>query len=146
MKDASPEQLFAALRRFAMERDRYVNQLARSEHLTRAEFDTLDYIEEAGELTPTALATRLGLTTGAVTSVLDRLEGAGFVKRSPNPTDRRSIMIRLTRRTESAGKAALGGYVDRVLKEGRRLSPKERELMIRFLQTATEALTNGEPQ
>ena len=39
------------------------------------------------------LAAQLGLTTGAMTKVLDRLQQSGFVTRSPDPADRRRIVI-----------------------------------------------------
>jgi len=44
-------------------------------------------------LTPGRLAELSGLTTGAVTGVLDRLEKAGFVERHPDPADRRSVTV-----------------------------------------------------
>jgi DNA-binding MarR family transcriptional regulator len=39
------------------------------------------------------IAERLGLTPGAVTRTIDRLEAAGYVRRDPDPTDRRKILI-----------------------------------------------------
>jgi DNA-binding MarR family transcriptional regulator len=48
---------------------------------------------EAGPAAPSDLAAQLGLTTGAMTKVLDRLEQSGFVARSPDPADRRRIVI-----------------------------------------------------
>lgn len=39
------------------------------------------------------IAERLGLTHGAVTRTVDRLEAAGYVRRDPDPTDRRKIII-----------------------------------------------------
>src|SRR6476646_4089911 len=50
---------------------------------------------EEGPVTPGRLAELTGLTTGAVTGVLDRLENAGFVAREPDPADRRRIILRL---------------------------------------------------
>ena len=47
----------------------------------------------SGPAAPSDLAGQLGLTTGAMTKVLDRLERSGFVTRSPDPTDRRRIVI-----------------------------------------------------
>ena len=50
---------------------------------------------EASQLmTPGELAKVTGLTTGAVTGVLDRLEEAGYVRREHDPEDRRRIIIR----------------------------------------------------
>lgn len=48
------------------------------------------------DLTPGRLAELTGLTTGAVTGVLDRLERAGFVQRMPDPTDRRRTFVRVS--------------------------------------------------
>src|SRR5690349_8375347 len=50
---------------------------------------------EEGPVTPGRLAELTGLTTGAITGVLDRLETAGFVAREPDPADRRRIILRL---------------------------------------------------
>ncbi len=51
----------------------------------------------AGEesLTPTRLAELAGLTSGAVTGVLDRLEQAGIVNREADPADRRRVVVRV---------------------------------------------------
>src|SRR5688500_5827036 len=46
-------------------------------------------------LTPTRLAELAGLTTGAITGVLDRLERAEFVRREPDPSDRRRLRVQL---------------------------------------------------
>lgn len=48
------------------------------------------------QATPKQLAAELGLTTGSVTPVLDRLERCGYVRRLPNPHDRRSTLLSLT--------------------------------------------------
>ena len=47
----------------------------------------------AGPSLPSDLAARLGLTTGATTKVLDRLQEAGYITRSADPADRRRIVI-----------------------------------------------------
>lgn len=54
-----------------------------------------------GPLTAGDLARLTGLTTGAVTGVLDRLEKAGFVRRERDPADRRRVVIRLLARREA---------------------------------------------
>jgi DNA-binding MarR family transcriptional regulator len=45
---------------------------------------------------PSQLGVRLGLTTGSVTAMLDRLEQLGFLTRSPDPSDRRKVLVRAT--------------------------------------------------
>lgn len=42
------------------------------------------------------LAAATGLTTGAITGVIDRLERAGFAKRTPDESDRRRVLVRMT--------------------------------------------------
>ncbi|MCO7569081.1 MULTISPECIES: MarR family winged helix-turn-helix transcriptional regulator [Pseudomonas] len=49
-----------------------------------------------GKLSPLELATRLSITTGTVTGLLDGLQGDGFIRRKPDPTDRRKLIISLT--------------------------------------------------
>lgn len=46
-----------------------------------------------GPATPGWLAEMTGLTTGAVTGVVDRLERAGYVRREPDPQDRRRVIV-----------------------------------------------------
>jgi len=48
-----------------------------------------------GASTPTHLAALTGLSSGGVTVALDRLEKAGYVRRKPNPDDRRSLLVTL---------------------------------------------------
>lgn len=51
---------------------------------------------EDGPLIPRVIGESIGLTSGAVTALIDRLEKAGFVERKPSETDRRSIEVSLT--------------------------------------------------
>jgi DNA-binding MarR family transcriptional regulator len=54
----------------------------------------LGLLVDAGRpVTPGELATLTGLTSGAVTGVVDRLEAAGFVRRTRDPEDRRKVGI-----------------------------------------------------
>ncbi|QKS12413.1 MarR family transcriptional regulator [Curtobacterium sp. Csp1] len=47
-------------------------------------------------VTPKHASDHLELTTGAMTSLIDRLEQRGHIERRPNPGDRRSILVHLT--------------------------------------------------
>jgi DNA-binding MarR family transcriptional regulator len=60
-------------------------------HPTDAE--CLDYLLLNGASTAGQLASLTGLTTGAVTAVIDRLEKAGYVKRQQDPKDRRKVLV-----------------------------------------------------
>lgn len=75
----------------------------------------LMFIALDGRTTPTQLAERLALSTGATTTLVDRLERHGMVHRGSNPGDRRSVVLLL----DDAGRAAVdrvfGFYRDSVL-------------------------------
>lgn len=57
------------------------------------DMECLDLLHLEGPMTPGRLAVHTGLTTGAVTMVIDRLEERGLARRVPNPTDRRSVIV-----------------------------------------------------
>ncbi len=63
--------------------------------LNSTDLECLDVIRAKGVATAGDLATGTGLTTGAITSVIDRLEKAGYVRREPDPSDRRKVLLRL---------------------------------------------------
>ena len=58
------------------------------------DLETLDILARHGSMTAGRLAELTGLTTGAITGLVDRLERRGYACREPNPRDRRSVIIR----------------------------------------------------
>jgi DNA-binding MarR family transcriptional regulator len=78
----------------AADRYRAVESKLLGIHLS--EFTALGHLRHAGRATPGDLAVRLGITTAAVTALLDRLERRDMVRRRPNPADRRSLLVALT--------------------------------------------------
>lgn len=62
--------------------------------LSATERKVLDILDRLGPVSAGRLAEHSGLTTGAITGIVDRLTRAGFVGREPNPDDRRSMIIR----------------------------------------------------
>src|SRR5712691_7838250 len=53
----------------------------------------LNILLAAGSLPAGEIGERTGLTTGAVTRMVDRLERAGYVRREPDPADRRRVIV-----------------------------------------------------
>src|SRR5947199_8239075 len=53
----------------------------------------LNILLDAGSLPAGEIGERTGLTTGAVTRMVDRLEQAGYVHRGPDPADRRRVIV-----------------------------------------------------
>ncbi len=61
--------------------------------INSSDLECLDIVNLSGAATAGQLATITGLTTGAITGVIDRLEKAGFVRRRRDPNDRRRVII-----------------------------------------------------
>src|SRR4029450_2055282 len=79
--------------------------------LNRPDMRALAIVGRAGPLAPTALARVLGFTTGGVTTVLDRLERAGYIRRRPDPADRHRHVIEPTEATRARDQVVFGGLM-----------------------------------
>jgi len=64
--------------------------------LNITDYKCMDLVARYGPMTAGKLAEYSGLTTGAITGAIDRLERAGYARRTDNPKDRRSVIIELT--------------------------------------------------
>jgi DNA-binding MarR family transcriptional regulator len=84
--------------------------------------------------TPGAIAAHLGISTAATTKVLDRLAQSGHITRSPHPTDRRALAIAITPETYTVAQETVGRQHVRRFDAAARLTPAERQTVIRFLE------------
>ena len=62
----------------------------------RTDLRAMELVSRLGTPTAGRLADELGVTTGAVTGVVDRLERAGYAERAADASDRRRVVVRLT--------------------------------------------------
>ena len=92
-------RLFELVREAQRRTDEFDQAVADYLGVSRTEARCLDVLDDAGPMTAGQLAERSRLTTGAVTKVVDRLEGLGYVGRRPDPHDRRRVIVDLTPRT-----------------------------------------------
>jgi DNA-binding MarR family transcriptional regulator len=87
-------ELMTEVRKFTRSTLLHQHVIAQAIGLNVTDAECIDFLQEAGgSCTAGELAKATRLTTGAITNVIDRLEKAGFVKRSPNPNDRRKVMV-----------------------------------------------------
>lgn len=91
--------------------------------------------------TPKMLADHLGISTASTTKLLDRLAVAGHIERSPHPTDRRALMIKITQQTHEQVRESVGRLHAYRWKVAAEMSPRERETVIRFLDRLSETQT-----
>jgi DNA-binding MarR family transcriptional regulator len=61
--------------------------------VNRRDFEAMQHLIAYGPLSPSDIARRLGVTTAAATTIVDRLTAIGHVTRAPHPTDRRGVMV-----------------------------------------------------
>ena len=99
------------LRALSTEIDRLDGLAADRFGLNRTDLRALDLIRSAGVLSPTALAQALGFTTGGVTTVIDRLEQSGYVRRQPDRDDRRRLVLIATDLVGDREKSVFGQLV-----------------------------------
>lgn len=89
------EELGRALRVFLSASDAFDEALGEVLGLNPTDLRCVDLLDQHGTLTAGALADLAGLSTGAVTFMLDRLEHAGFVHRLRDVQDRRRVLVEL---------------------------------------------------
>ncbi len=101
----------------------YSQAVAERLGINSTDLECLDVVVMRGPVTAGDLARATGLTTGAITGAIDRLDRAGFAKREHDPADRRKVLVRATplverrimplfRPMEQASVSALSGYND----------------------------------
>lgn len=77
----------------------------------RTDLRCIDVLSREHPMTAGRLAEVSGLTTGAVTAVIDRLEAAGYAYRVPDPNDRRRVLVEPTERVAEIGRRVYGDLV-----------------------------------
>jgi DNA-binding MarR family transcriptional regulator len=90
------EEMSLAVREAQAAVDEMDEAASRALGINRTDARCLDVIQREEPVTPGYLAERSGLTTAAVTTVLDRMERAGYVTRERDTEDRRRVLVRLT--------------------------------------------------
>jgi DNA-binding MarR family transcriptional regulator len=87
------QELENAMRRVSSQGAMFAKTVADRAGISSADMDCIDFVNVEGRMTAGRLAELTGLTTGAITGVVDRLEKAGFVRRERDESDRRKVFI-----------------------------------------------------
>jgi DNA-binding MarR family transcriptional regulator len=103
-KEALINQLFLAVQRQGTLTVLHTHAIATKIGLSATEFECLDTISQNQPMTAGKLATMCGLTTGAITGIVDRLERSGFACRVEDPDDRRRVLLRPVEQPEVSQK------------------------------------------
>jgi len=106
--------------------------------VNRTDGRCLDIIENEGPLTAGRLAGLSGLTTAAITAVLDRLERAGYARRLSDPADRRRVLVEIAPGLSERG-AQIWGPLGREAEERfADFTPEQLETVIAFFRLSRE--------
>jgi DNA-binding MarR family transcriptional regulator len=150
------EAVMMELRALSTAQDRLDQYAMHRFGINRTDLRALDLIGQAGVISPTALAVALGMSTGATSAVLDRLEKAGYACREADPGHRRRTLVRQTARAEELGEeifapvisgtlSQAAAYPDAALVSIAEFLSAHRALLTRYLTTVSPAAGNPGP-
>ena len=105
--------------------------------INRTDGRCLDIVERHGRMTAGALAEESGLTTGAVTALVDRLERAGYLRRARDTADRRKVFIELTPLMTTITEKLFYNMEEMFQGMMERLTPREVEAITFFLRAGS---------
>ena len=138
-KAALLQELEEAMRRSSAQGVLFGQTVANAIGISGSDLDCLDFVNLEGRVTAGRLAEVTGLTTGAITGVVDRLEKAGLVRRERDETDRRKVFIVVV--PENA--ARIGRFYVPMQKAMHKLwstySDAELQLLLRFAREGYKA-------
>jgi DNA-binding MarR family transcriptional regulator len=107
-RQAAARRLVEALRALQLASDLLDEAYADFVGINRTDLRCMDIVDQRGRVTAGELAREAGLTTGAVTAVVDRMEAAGLLRRAHDPKDRRKVWIELTPDAQQLGEEVYG--------------------------------------
>ncbi|HET6166008.1 MAG TPA: MarR family transcriptional regulator [Marmoricola sp.] len=118
--DLGPVEVFSRISRLSRLLDRARREAFAAHAVEPWEFDVLAALRRAGRpyrLSPGQLLRETMVTSGTMTNRIDRLVEGGLVERSPDPHDRRSVLVGLT----ASGKRTVDGAFESLLAGEREL-------------------------
>jgi DNA-binding MarR family transcriptional regulator len=134
------QELEHALRRSSGVGAIFSQAVAERAGVSSSDLECLDFLNLEGRVTAGRLAEVTGLTTGAITGVVDRLEKAGFVRRERDENDRRKVFIAIV--PENA--ARIGRFYEHMqramLRNWETYSEAELRLLLRFATQGYETM------
>lgn len=112
--------------------------------LGRSDMRALHYLIVAHHrgtvVTPSAIASHLGISSASTTKLLDRLESGGHITREKHPSDRRALAIKVTDETRESATQTVGRLQAKRFHAAARLSPAERKVVVRFLDDMSDQI------
>ena len=117
--------------------------IAEALHLHLTDQECLDLLDWAEPLTAGEIAAHLGLTSGAVTGLVDRLEAGGWVRRERDATDRRRVFVHLSPERGSEVWPLYQPMSETIDAYRSSLSDDELDVVVRFLEFANQMMADA---
>jgi DNA-binding MarR family transcriptional regulator len=109
------------------------NSIAQKVGMGANDLKCVEILIRMGPLNAGKLGELAGLTTGAITGIVDRLEQAGWAKRGPDPNDRRKVIIYPGPQDSARMKGLYNDYMDSLRKLLASYSDSELILLTEFI-------------
>ena len=119
--------------------DRFEDAAAAYFGVNRTAMRCMDVLDRLGRLTAGEVAVETGLTSGAVTAMLDRLERMELVHRLADSSDRRRVLVEMTDKARQVAAEIYGPLIGEMTQFDR-YSDDELRLIAGFTRLATETL------
>lgn len=127
-------RVMATVRANADQSDR-LDQLASERFgLNRTDGRGVEILSRLGPMTAKQLAVYLGMTTGGVTTVIDRLEKAGYVRRRHDSEDRRRVLLETTDLLATREREIFGELIVKTLQLVSSYDDRELDVIGKFLE------------
>ena len=130
------EELLVAFTRMSAALHTLNTLLSLETGLTMSELSASEHLRLDGPLSPKEISRRIHLSTGATTGMLDRLEQRGLIRRTPHPTDRRSVLVHYLE--PEAGIAKLENLQKLLETRIQQLDDSQKAVTLSFLQGVSE--------
>ena len=106
--------------------------------LNSTDLECLDLLYLAGVTTAGTLARHTGLTSGATTAVIDRLEHAGFVRRRRDTSDRRCVLVEVVPSSAGRIQPLYALLASRLAQLNKRYEERELAVVVDYLSRALD--------
>ena len=142
--DVEFEQVLKAIRRVIRATDLHSRQVTRVSGLTSSQLILLKAVRDNNLSTISELANNISLSQATLTSILDRLEKSGLVKRERSELDKRKVSVRLTDEGVSVLERAPEPLQDTFVRQFGALKDWERSMIMASLQRVAEMMDAGD--
>jgi MarR family 2-MHQ and catechol resistance regulon transcriptional repressor len=132
--DASGTHVWLVLAKAFRAMKRHAERSLEDIEMNLSDFAILELLLNRGQQPVNTIGQRINLTSGSVTTAVDRLEARGLVKRSNDPEDRRTRIVSLTPEGKKCISKIFGHHKEVLDRAAEGLSKSERETLIALMK------------